>query len=81
MASINAFTVVLTSWLPYDSLSRVFGAVAVCLLIGLLIVRETMAAASETRRQAWRRRVDIAIAPLLAAFVTIIVSRLLDLTR
>lgn len=65
----------------YARLSGTFGIALIALLLALLIGKEVARSLSGPRAQALMRVLDIAIAPLLAAFGFVIAMRLIDLLR
>ena len=58
--------------------SALLAVAAVLMLIGYLIVKETLSASSSDRLRLVARRLNIAIVPLLLVFATIAGSRLAD---
>ncbi len=71
----NAITSAITT-LTYNTLSTTVGIIAIVLLIVLLVQRELVCAVGTARAAARVQALDIAIAPLLLAFVVIVTVRL-----
>ena len=63
----------------YESLSTSLGAIVILLLIVLLIQKELIRARGGLHARKWMRALDIAIAPLLLAFLVIVILRLINL--
>jgi len=64
---------------PGQALAAVTGGIVIAFLLGLIVVRLLLVVAGTARADAIRVVVDLAIAPLLAAFVILLVGRLLEI--
>jgi hypothetical protein len=60
----------------FETLSASVGLVAIVLLLVLLCVKELMRASAPERFQQWAEALDVAIAPLLLAFASILLARI-----
>ena len=59
-------------------ISALLGLAAVLMLMSYLAARELMSATSSQRLRLLSRRLNVAVAPLLLVFVTIVASRIAD---
>jgi hypothetical protein len=63
----------------YDAISTTVGLIAVIALLVLLVEREAVRAYGGHQLQRWIHGLDVAVFPLLAAFGTIMLLRLIQL--
>jgi hypothetical protein len=77
--SINRSVVDFLVSTDYDAISTTVGLAAVVALVLLLIEREAVRAYGGDRARRWIHGLDIAVLPLLAAFGTIMLLRLIQL--
>lgn len=75
ITQVTALTVTSTG---YAAFSLTIGAVAVVLMIGMLVLRETMRVAHGDESASWVNSLNLAIAPLMIAFGVIMALRLKD---
>jgi hypothetical protein len=78
-SSINSSIIEYLLSTDYDVVSTTVGLLAVAALLLLLLQREAVRAHGGNRAERWIRGLDLAVLPLLVAFSTIVLLRLLQL--
>lgn len=78
-SSINRSLVDFLLSTDYDAISTTVGLIAVIALLVLLVEREVVRAHGGQQLRRWIHGLDVAVFPLLAAFGTIMLLRLIQL--
>jgi hypothetical protein len=80
-STVTAATIAALSSTSYELLSTTVGIVVVIVLVVLLLQKELARVLLGERARAWLVTFDLALVPLLVAFVVIITARLAELLR
>jgi hypothetical protein len=80
-STVTASTVAALTSTSYDALSTTIGLVVVIVLLVLLLQKELAHVLIGGRAQSWIHAFDLALVPLLVAFLVIITARIAELLR
>lgn len=80
-STVTQVTVATLASTTYDALSTTIGVVVVLVLIVLLLQKELARVLVGLRAAPWIHAFDLALVPLLVAFLVIVTARLAELLR
>jgi hypothetical protein len=80
-STVTEITLTTILFSTHTSRATSLGLILVLLLVALVVERELMRARGGSQSERWMRTLNVAIVPLLIAFVVIVVIRLLNITE
>lgn len=80
-STVTQATIAALTSTSYDTLSTTIGILVVIVLIVLLLQKELARVLVGSRAQPWIHAFDLALVPLLVAFLIIVTARLAELLR
>jgi hypothetical protein len=80
-STVTAATVAALTSTSYDAVSTTIGLVVVLVLLVLLLQKELARVLLGDRAQSWIHAFDLALVPLLVAFLVIVTARIAELLQ